>query len=203
MLLFQFCEIFFRMDDLESDQPPKRSVTFKMVIKETGGITEVCYILTGFPLVFCLCCRFARRPEQWKRSQASKETIYKEFQAAFGPNTRLQEQSEPSQRPSKRRKGEHEKTSDGTDHGLDISNSISSLGSEFPGLEVSMTKWGILGDKQHIKRERPADATTGKDFGKKKFLRNSTKATPFVRNSGNWKSPASELADLAGKRTLS
>ncbi|ONK65403.1 uncharacterized protein A4U43_C07F36740 [Asparagus officinalis] len=146
---------------------------------------------------------FASRPEQWKRSQASKETIYKEFQATFGSNSRHEVQSEPSQKPSNKRKRNNGRASDKTDV-LDVSNSISSLGSEFPGLDVSMAKMGLIADKRGIKRERPSsDTATAKDFGKNTFLRNGRKTTPFVRNPGKRKSSASELANLAGKQKLS
>lgn len=140
-----------------------------------------------FPPICCLCCRYARRPEQWKRSQASKEAIYKEFQDAFGSTTRRQEQSESFQKPFKRRKRKNESSNGGTGLAVDVSNSISSLRSEFPGLEVSMDKLGLLGDKRGKKRERPEDVTTVKNFGKNKFLSNSIKATPFVRYSGKRK----------------
>lgn len=147
---------------------------------------------------------FARRPEQWKRSQTSKETIFKEFQSVFGSNNQPQEQSEPSSEIIKRKKRKNKETSNEPDHDdLHVSNSVSSLGTEFPGLEATMAKMGLLGEQRGIKRERPADATTGKGFAKKAFLGNNTKTTPFVRNSGRWKSPTSELADRAGKRSLS
>ncbi|KAK1375882.1 Pumilio RNA-binding repeat [Heracleum sosnowskyi] len=36
---------------------------------------------------------YAKRPEQWKSRQATKETAYKEFYATFGPNTSLKKNS--------------------------------------------------------------------------------------------------------------
>nr|XP_029123826.1 pumilio homolog 23 isoform X3 [Elaeis guineensis] len=139
---------------------------------------------------------FAKRPQQWKLHQASKESAYKEFQAAFGSSSKLNEQKVPvyqsSQESSKkRRKG----------HGHN-SNAVASSSTEFPGLEISMAKLGFPGHTQGFKRKGYSDENDAEETPSKKFIRNSIK-TSFVRKSGKRKSSATELADLAGKEKLS
>ncbi|XP_020104644.1 pumilio homolog 23 isoform X2 [Ananas comosus] len=67
---------------------------------------------------------FARRPEQWKKSQSSKEAAYREFQATFGSKNEHGSNEQPpesSQKSSNRRKRK-EKASDDTDHGDNLAN---------------------------------------------------------------------------------
>ncbi|XP_072991248.1 pumilio homolog 23 [Typha latifolia] len=147
---------------------------------------------------------FARRPEQWKLSQASKETAYREFQAAFGSISKPLEQNvepESSERPLKRKHKGSEKMNNNIDQGHGAYTEMPSL-SSFPGLENSMAKLGFSQNKKSLKRQKSAKVTTGKEPDSKKFIRNSA-STPFVRESGKRKSSVTELADLASKTTLS
>lgn len=176
---------------------------------------------------------FARQPEQWKRSQKSKETVYREFQAAF--ESKAKEQTETSSKAAKRQK-KHEKSEPlGV---LDTAISTLSLGPEMPELGITTANMGLPGNKGGLKRKGDAHPTDAKDFSNKKFIRNftnntpflnkggpkrkidahvtaaadfssknfirnSTNSTPFLRNSGKRNSPATELANMAGKPKLS
>ncbi|XP_008783356.2 pumilio homolog 23 isoform X1 [Phoenix dactylifera] len=148
---------------------------------------------------------FAKRPEQWKLHQASKESAYKEFQATFGSSSKSNEQNVPvhqsSQESSRKRHKGHGKMDDNIGHGR-ISNAGASSSAEYPGLEISMAKLGFPGHKQGFKRKGYSDENDAKETLSKKFIRNSIE-TSFVRKSGKRKSSATELADLAGKETLS
>ncbi|KAG1342562.1 pumilio [Cocos nucifera] len=148
---------------------------------------------------------FAKRPEQWKLHQASKESAYKEFQATFGSSSKSNEQNVPahqsSQGSSKKRRKGHGTMDDNINHGHN-SNAVASSSAEFAGLEISMAKLGFPGRMQGFKRKGYSDENDAKETLSKKFIRNSTK-TSFVRKSEKRKSSATELADLAGKEKLS
>ncbi|CAL9190243.1 pumilio homolog 23-like [Musa acuminata AAA Group] len=144
---------------------------------------------------------FASRPEQWKQSQASKESAYREFHAVFGskskPHKQNVESPESSLASSKKKHRRHEKLSDDADAAM----ANSTL--EFPGLEISMAKLGFpVKEKKGHMRRGTMDASGVEEPDSKKFVRSNTN-TSFVKRSGKRKSSASDLADLASKSRLS
>lgn len=50
-------------------------------------IILVFFIYISDVMPFIDYCRYAKRPEQWKSRQATKESAFKEFYATFGPKT--------------------------------------------------------------------------------------------------------------------
>ncbi|WOL02670.1 hypothetical protein Cni_G11389 [Canna indica] len=128
---------------------------------------------------------FGSRPEQWKLSQESKESAYREFQAVFGSKSKSNEPnieaSVPSVKSSKRTQ-KKEKESDKATH--------STL--EFPGLEISMSKLGFP-TKEKSQKRGPVDESKLKQSDSKKFIRNNTN-TSFVKGSGKRKSSTTDLA---------
>ncbi|TVT97843.1 hypothetical protein EJB05_56886 [Eragrostis curvula] len=119
--------------------------------------------------------RYARRPDQWKASQTSKETTQKKFQAEFGSSSKpigqnIEDQFS-SQTPTKKRK-QKEKTDKNTDD--------------------SNTNKTDLSQKGKNKRLKPAKATSEDDSSSKKHASKgaSTSASvAFLKDSGKRKSP--------------
>lgn len=145
-----------------------------------------------FSYFLLLCCRFASRPEQWKLSQESKESAYKEFHAVFGSKSDSQgrntQASWSSQKSSKKTQKKHLASGN-------ADNSMTRSSLESPGRQVSMARLGFPGkEKNHASK-------VGYRSGHK-FIRNNSSNTSFVR-SGKRKSSATDLADLAGKSRLS
>jgi nucleolar protein 9 len=163
--------------------------------------------------------RYARRPEQWRASQTSKETTLKQFEAEFGSNSKSVaqnfEEKFPSQSPKKKRKQEKPdkitedasnrpaKSAKATSQREFSSKKLAREGTSMASLKESGKRKspGFLSDKPSLKKQKHHRPTSGKPDGKR-FVRGSSSTTPFVKNSGKPKRCVAELADLAGKERL-
>lgn len=174
--------------------------------------------------------RYARRPEQWRASQTSKETTLRQFEVEFGSNSKSVAQTFEekflSQSPSKKRKqGKSDKiTEDASYNKPDFSqtgnskrpkSAKSTSEKEFSskklareGTSMAFLKDsgkrkspGFLSDKPSLKKQKHQWPTSGKPDGKR-FGQGSSSSMPFVKNTGKPKRSIAELADLAGKEKL-
>ncbi|KAL6858760.1 hypothetical protein ACP4OV_017762 [Aristida adscensionis] len=177
--------------------------------------------------------RYARRPEQWRASQTSKETTQRKYQLEFGSNSKplgqnIEEQFS-SKNPTKNRK--KERAAKVTDE----SSTKSDLSQESNNKRLKPMKAISEKDsstKKHVSEENSTSARTVflKNSGKRKssaFLSDKptlkkqkhhrptfdksegkkfvqgSTGTPFVKNSAKQKQSIAELAVLAGKEKLS
>ncbi|XP_077236508.1 pumilio 23 isoform X1 [Tasmannia lanceolata] len=130
---------------------------------------------------------FAMRPDQWKSRQASKQTAYREFVAAFGSESKKSQnesflRSLPShvstQKSLKKMREEIDRCLDTSHHPAPISTS------EFSGLEKSMEKLGFSSFKR-TKIEHGETAT--KVRNSKKFMENSMVTAFKKEKPKGWK----------------
>ncbi|PUZ39384.1 hypothetical protein GQ55_9G303300 [Panicum hallii var. hallii] len=160
--------------------------------------------------------RYARRPEQWRASQTSKETTHRQFEVEFGSNSKSVAQNFkekfPSQSPVKKRKQKSDKITE------DASNNIPDFSQNGNSKKPKSTKAtsekeflkdsgkrkspGFLSDKPSLKKQKHHRPTSGKPDGKR-FVQGSSASMPFVKNTGKPKQSIADLADLAGKEQLS
>lgn len=131
--------------------------------------------------------RFAKRPNQWKAQQATKERVRQDFQAIFGSKTKHQKGDASahqfSESPRKKRK-RHQEINEATFDDDAKSNATPS-------------KQGFAGNKHVAKSGYSASGSADTNFIK------NPAATSFVANSKKRKSTTNELADLASKKSLS
>ncbi|KAH0460438.1 hypothetical protein IEQ34_011101 [Dendrobium chrysotoxum] len=139
-------------------------------------------------------CRFGRNPEQWKSSQESKATTYRDFLAAFGDKDQATIAAEffPKDSQKKRRRQEN----------ISGHNSSSTENHSSP-ISLRLGKEGLsYGGKHGNNRKSSSGSQVVKFLAGRSFARNSMKAKPAMQ-SNKTKSSTSELADLALKSKLS
>jgi nucleolar protein 9 len=135
-----------------------------------------CSIRHVNPCTALFCNRYARRPDQWRASQTSKETTQRKFQVEFGSNSKPVGQNIEdlfsSQTPTKKRKQK-----ESTDKIAEDSN----------------TTKQDLSQKGKNKRLKPAKATTSKDDSSSKKHPSEGASTSgsvaFMKGSGKRKPP--------------
>ncbi|CAN6246104.1 unnamed protein product [Urochloa humidicola] len=163
--------------------------------------------------------RYARRPEQWRASQTSKETTLRQFEVEFGSNNKSVAQNFkekfPSQSPTKKRKLEKsDKITEDASKRLAKSakatsereSSSKKLAREDTSIAFLMDSGkrkspGFLSDKPNLKKQKHHRPNSGKPDGKR-LVQGSSSTMPFVKNTGKPKRSIAELADLAGKEKL-
>ncbi|PKU60664.1 pumilio homolog 23 isoform X1 [Dendrobium catenatum] len=135
---------------------------------------------------------FGRNPEQWKSSQESKETTYRDFLAAFGDKDQATIAPEflPKDSQKKRRRQENI-----TGHNNSRIENYSSP------ITLRFGKEGLsYGGKHGNNRKSSSGSHAVKFLSGRSFARNSIKP---AMQSNKTKSSTSELADLALKSKLS
>ncbi|OEL18678.1 Pumilio-like protein 23 [Dichanthelium oligosanthes] len=172
--------------------------------------------------------RYARRPEQWRASQTSKETTHRQFEAEFGSNSKSVAQNFkekfPSQSPAKKRKQKEKSekiTEDASNNKPDFSQKgnskrpksakatsekessskkLASEGTSMAFLKDSGKRKspGFLSDKPSFKKQKHHRPTSGRPEGKR-FVQGGSSSMPFVNDTGK---PKQSIADLAGKEKL-
>lgn len=163
---------------------------------------------------------FARQPDQWKSSQAARESAYKEFQETFGSDRPINEVPQSYQKPAKRKHSKHD------DATTPFSSPVVEM-SEAPcmrgpkgGMSAGVTS-GKSESKSFVRNlkgssfSRKAGVTGGENESKSfvrnpkgsSFLRTSVKKKPadssLVRRPGMRESSGNELVNLASKKNLS
>ncbi|CAL4967023.1 unnamed protein product [Urochloa decumbens] len=144
--------------------------------------------------------RYARRPEQWRASQTSKETTLRQFEVELVLTKHKQEKSDKitqdaSKWPAKSAKATSERESS--------SKKLAREGTSMAFLKDSGKRKspGFLSDKPSLKKQKHHRPTSGKPDGKR-LVQGSSSTMPFVKNTGKPKRSIAELADLAGKEKL-
>lgn len=130
---------------------------------------------------------FAKRPNQWKAQQATKERVRRDFQAIFGSKTKHQTGDAPAHQFSegpKRKQNRHQEINEETSDDDAKSNATPS-------------KQSFSGNKHGAKSGYSASGSANTNFIK------NPAATSDVANSKKRKSTSNELADLASKKSLS
>ncbi|CAN6253282.1 unnamed protein product [Urochloa humidicola] len=163
--------------------------------------------------------RYARRPEQWRASQTSKETTLRQFEVEFGSNSKYVaqnfEEKFPSQSPTKKRKLEKSdkitedaskrlaKSAKATSERESSSKKLAREDTSIAFLKGSGKRKspGFLSDKPNLKKQKHHRPNSGKPDGKR-LVQGSSSTMPFVKNTGKPKRSIAELADLAGKEKL-
>ncbi|XP_062205360.1 pumilio homolog 23-like [Phragmites australis] len=168
--------------------------------------------------------RYARRPEQWRASQTSKETTQRQFEVEFGSNSKpvrhnIEEQFSP-QSPTKKRK-QKEKTDNVTEDASSNKPDFSQKGNS-KRLKSAKAIYETESSSKKLTEGTSTSASTAflKDSGKRKSLgflsdipslkkQNFHRPTSgksdgkkFVQDTGKQKQSIAELADLAGKEKL-
>ncbi|KAJ8625206.1 hypothetical protein MRB53_033736 [Persea americana] len=138
---------------------------------------------------------FAKRPDQWKARQASRQSAYKDFAATFSSETKSQNKSIGSAQPNRPLSAQKSLKKMRKEINQCVGVSL-----EFPGLENSMAKLGFSAWK-HPKLENFGGTATG-HHTPKKFMRNG-KDAPSMGNKGKAKRErlATDNADPSNKHT--
>lgn len=139
--------------------------------------------------------RFGRNPEQWKSSQESKATAYRDFLVAFGNRDQSAITPESSPKASEKKRRRQEKITGHINSSIENNSSPTSLQS---GDEEGLSLSGKHGNRRQSSSGPPAV----KFLARKSFARNTMKSKPALEPNKKMSS-ASELADLALKSKLS
>ena len=191
---------------------------------------RVVWSLSCLPMLCPFHHRYARRPEQWRASQTSKETTHRQFEVEFGSNSKHVAQNfkekVPSQSSMKKQKQKSDKSTEdagnnkpdftqngnskrpksakATSEKESSSKKLASHGTSMTFLKDSGKRKspGFLSDKPSLKKQKHQRPSSGKPDSKR-FVQGSSASMPFVKNTGKPKQSIAELADLAAKAKLS